>query len=248
MAQWYWAQDGQKCGPVEDAGLRQLAAKEQLRPTDMIWREGLPNWVPAGNVKGLFPPQGQTAASAAATLPAAAARTANPATNPPPAWAAVSKVQVDYAKQAGLPVARELNLGEGATLKMVLIPPGDFLMGSNDSFAELVCIYGEPSYCDCERPSHEIRITTPFYMGVTAVTQGEYVACNGQDPESFHRAVRPPTRQPAGGEYVLERRDRVRQESIAEGGRSRPAADGGGMGICVPGRDIEPVLVRGFRK
>ena len=80
--QWYWMQGGQKRGPVEDAGLRQLAAKGQLKPTDMIWREGLPNWVPAGNVKGLFPPQTQTPATT--VPPAAAARAAKPVAIPPP--------------------------------------------------------------------------------------------------------------------------------------------------------------------
>jgi len=78
--QWYWMQDGQKHGPIETAGLRELARNGQLKPTDLIWREGLPHWVPATQGRGLFPdqlsgatarpaPTGQSAASASPQPP-----------------------------------------------------------------------------------------------------------------------------------------------------------------------------------
>ncbi len=54
MAEWYWMKDGQKHGPVDTAHLRQLARAGQLQPTDIIWRDGLPNWVEASRAKGLF--------------------------------------------------------------------------------------------------------------------------------------------------------------------------------------------------
>ncbi len=53
MAEWYWMKNGQKHGPVDTVGLKQLARTGQLQPTDTIWREGLPNWVPASQAKGL---------------------------------------------------------------------------------------------------------------------------------------------------------------------------------------------------
>ena len=45
---------GQKHGPLDAAGLKRLARAGQLQPADTIWREGLPDWVPAGRAKGLF--------------------------------------------------------------------------------------------------------------------------------------------------------------------------------------------------
>lgn len=53
MAKWYWMKDGQKHGPIDTAGLRKLAESGQLQPLDNIWREGLREWVPASEAKGL---------------------------------------------------------------------------------------------------------------------------------------------------------------------------------------------------
>jgi hypothetical protein len=53
MADWYWMKDGERQGPMDTAHLKQLARTGQLQPTDPIWREGLPNWVPASKAKGL---------------------------------------------------------------------------------------------------------------------------------------------------------------------------------------------------
>jgi S1-C subfamily serine protease len=53
MAEWYWMKDGQKHGPVDTAHLKEMARAGQLQPTDTIWREGLPNWVPASQANGL---------------------------------------------------------------------------------------------------------------------------------------------------------------------------------------------------
>ena len=71
--QWYWMQDGQKSGPVSTAELKELARTARLKPTDMIWREGLPNWVQASQAKGLFVPPPPVAAAQPPTRRAAAA-------------------------------------------------------------------------------------------------------------------------------------------------------------------------------
>ena len=52
--QWYWMQDDRKQGPTDTAGLKRLAKNGKLKPTDMIWRDGLPGWVHASQAKGLF--------------------------------------------------------------------------------------------------------------------------------------------------------------------------------------------------
>jgi len=53
--QWYYARDDKQHGPVTAAELKQLAASGRLHAVDLIWREGMEEWTPAGRLKGLFP-------------------------------------------------------------------------------------------------------------------------------------------------------------------------------------------------
>lgn len=46
-ASWYYAIDGEKVGPLKLSEIQQLAATGILKPDDMIWKEGSPNWIPA---------------------------------------------------------------------------------------------------------------------------------------------------------------------------------------------------------
>jgi formylglycine-generating enzyme required for sulfatase activity/serine/threonine protein kinase len=50
-------------------------------------------------------------------------------------------------------------------MKLVLIPAGEFLMGSTDDDGQ--------AEAD-EKPRHRVRITRPFYLGVTEVTHGQF--------------------------------------------------------------------------
>ena len=54
MSQWYYAVDGNRQGPVSAEQLKRLAASGQLKPTDIVWKEGLTEWTKASSVKGLF--------------------------------------------------------------------------------------------------------------------------------------------------------------------------------------------------
>jgi hypothetical protein len=54
-ASFWYESNGEQKGPVPAAQLKQMAMAGELKPTDMIWREGQPDWVAAGTVKGLFP-------------------------------------------------------------------------------------------------------------------------------------------------------------------------------------------------
>lgn len=79
-AQYHYSHNGESLGPVSVEQLRQLAASGQLTPSDLVWREGLAEWVPAGRLKGLFSP---TAAGPSAGAPAAGpSQTAIPAARP----------------------------------------------------------------------------------------------------------------------------------------------------------------------
>ncbi|WP_089936968.1 SUMF1/EgtB/PvdO family nonheme iron enzyme [Candidatus Entotheonella palauensis] len=57
-------------------------------------------------------------------------------------------------------------------IDFVLIPAGEFLMGSSDGF-------------DNERPMHRVRISRPFYLGLCAVTQAQWQAVMGNNPSHF---------------------------------------------------------------
>ena len=59
-------------------------------------------------------------------------------------------------------------------IKLVLIPPGTFRMGSAEGEGEAD-----------EHPSHEVRISRPFYMGIHEVTQGQYRSVMGNNPSWF---------------------------------------------------------------
>ena len=69
MANWYYVKNGQKCGPVDTNALKHLAETGQLQPADLIWREGMGNWVPASQEEGLFEGGVPTAATAPSITP-----------------------------------------------------------------------------------------------------------------------------------------------------------------------------------
>jgi hypothetical protein len=52
---WYYTSAGVQLGPVPEETLRSLAASGRLLASDMVWKEGMPAWQPAGSVPGLLP-------------------------------------------------------------------------------------------------------------------------------------------------------------------------------------------------
>ncbi len=65
-----------------------------------------------------------------------------------------------------------VDLGRGMNMKLVLIPAGEFMMGSGESAEETAAFfnktYGEDFltavFFRCEHPQHRVRITKPFYL------------------------------------------------------------------------------------
>jgi antitoxin component YwqK of YwqJK toxin-antitoxin module len=53
--EWYYVKNGQRCGPVSGQQLKELAAKGGIGPDDLVWKEGMSQWLPASKVKGLLP-------------------------------------------------------------------------------------------------------------------------------------------------------------------------------------------------
>ena len=55
-SEWFYTVNGQQSpNSVSDAQIKQMATSGQLLPTDMVWKDGMPNWVAAQTIKGLFP-------------------------------------------------------------------------------------------------------------------------------------------------------------------------------------------------
>ena len=52
--QWYYAQQGQRLGPVATTALQGMLAQGTVSAADMVWREGMADWQPAANIQGLF--------------------------------------------------------------------------------------------------------------------------------------------------------------------------------------------------
>ena len=69
-----------------------------------------------------------------------------------------------------------VDLGGGVKLELVLIPAGEFLMGSPDS---------EKDGASDEKSQHKVRITKPFYLGKCLVTQEQWEAVMGSNPSKF---------------------------------------------------------------
>lgn len=106
---WFYAKHGKQGGPVEVAELRSKLASGEVSPDDLVWREGMADWKPAGEIAELAPgpvepegpepgkqsppPSGESAPSGAqpaapggAVAPATQAQTAPgvPVIHPPP--------------------------------------------------------------------------------------------------------------------------------------------------------------------
>ncbi len=97
--------------------------------------------------------------------------------------------QRQWANHLGLPVEWTNSVG----MKFVLIPPGEFTMGSTEEEAErLLENVGRQEvsswYADrvpAETPKHRVRITRPFYLGICEVTQAEYERVTGSNPSQY---------------------------------------------------------------
>ena len=53
---WHYGHDGTRFGPVSIGELRRLIASDKLCADDLVWRKGMNEWTPLGQVEGLFLP------------------------------------------------------------------------------------------------------------------------------------------------------------------------------------------------
>jgi serine/threonine protein kinase/formylglycine-generating enzyme required for sulfatase activity len=110
---------------------------------------------------------------------------------PPPATAPFDAAQAKahqeaWAKHLGLPVEYPNSIG----MKFVLIPPGEFTMGSTSEeiAAGLKDVPNEKHWQECvksEGPRHKVILTQPMYLGIYEVSQAEYKKVMGVNPSYF---------------------------------------------------------------
>ena len=83
-------------------------------------------------------------------------------------------VQTTWSQTSGLLVENSVQLTNGQPLRLVLIPPGKFLMGSPED---------ENERREAER-QHWVTITQPFYISKFEISQEEWKAVMGNNPSS----------------------------------------------------------------
>jgi formylglycine-generating enzyme required for sulfatase activity len=91
--------------------------------------------------------------------------------------AAAKRHQEAWARHLETSVERTNSVG----LKLVLIPPGEFLMGSTPAQIEKALaqatalqIGADRRYIPTEGPQHRVVLTKPFRLGATEVTIGQF--------------------------------------------------------------------------
>ncbi len=88
----------------------------------------------------------------------------------------------------GCKIWRLEEMTDSIGMRFVLIPAGEFMMGSPD---------GDEDADDDERPQHRVRITKPFYLSVHEVTQEQYEQAMGKRPWSGQQYVKSGADYPA---------------------------------------------------
>jgi eukaryotic-like serine/threonine-protein kinase len=139
---------------------------------------------PAEKVANIPAPAGRPTPRAFLIRPAAPPM-AWPADAPRPAIAPfdedqAKKHQQEWADYLKLPLERTNSIG----MKLVLIPPGEFMMGGTpEEIEQTLDLVGEDDYwrlrIRSEAPRHRVVLTRPFYLAVHEVTEKEYEAVMG---------------------------------------------------------------------
>lgn len=122
---------------------------------------------------------------------------------PPPAVAPFTaeeaiKYQTDWAEHLGVPVEKRIPISGADDLTLVLIPPGEFLMGSNEADrlrfmdeARSGDNRGRTDRIPWEAPQHPVQITMPFYLGACEVSQAHWMAVMQTNPSEFQSPAHP---------------------------------------------------------
>lgn len=110
--QWYYSKNGAQNGPISFEELKTKIESKEVGPRDLVWKDGMADWVPAGEVADLRPAFGVPVAAQpapAASAPAAEAVAPAAAQAPVPGYQTQERpLQPGYAQAPatyGAPVA-----------------------------------------------------------------------------------------------------------------------------------------------
>ena len=87
-------------------------------------------------------------------------------------WPFDAEQAAQRQKAAALPPTLKLELAAGVAIELVLIPAGEFVMGSADGPAD-------------EYPPAAVKIARPFYMSRTEITNAQFAACDPAHDSAF---------------------------------------------------------------
>lgn len=123
---------------------------------------------------------------------------------PSPAVAPFDEKQAQAHQQAwadylGVPVEQEVELPGGEKIVFMLIPPGEFLMGSGEQEKDEYLAAAEAAEdtwsvrsIQTEYPQQHVKITKPFYLGKFEVTQAQWQSVMGSNPSKFNKDLQNP--------------------------------------------------------
>ncbi|HOX39571.1 MAG TPA: SUMF1/EgtB/PvdO family nonheme iron enzyme [Candidatus Brocadiia bacterium] len=83
-----------------------------------------------------------------------------------PEWAQVSSQQTAFAEKLGVPVAFENSAG----IRMVIIPPGEFTMGTADAGEYVARFGGKAAAYKFEQPAHKATVADAYYISIHELT------------------------------------------------------------------------------
>ncbi len=226
----------------------------QETPLEVTFTPNLPLTEPGGSER-LKPPGSNGTGEPKPVTPTAHVESRKPAPPSPKAESLSTQPQKELTNSIGM--------------KLTLIPAGEFQMGSDESDEDA---YDDEFVVNASgnKQKHRVRITRPFYLGVTEVTRGQFrrfvdeagyqteAEKDGNGGWGWNEATKQfekspkftwqsgirADRRPSGGQRELERRAGIPCLAEPEGRENLPATDRGRMGIRLPRRDDDPLLLR----
>jgi formylglycine-generating enzyme required for sulfatase activity/serine/threonine protein kinase len=88
-----------------------------------------------------------------------------------------------------------IDLPGGVKMEFVLMPAGEFMMGSSDAERQVALAQETEGWAKdripTEGPQHKVKISRPFYLGKYEVTQAQWEAVMGSNPSKFPGPMNP---------------------------------------------------------
>ena len=82
QGEWYLMKEGEQSGPYEMDQLKAMVGRSEINPRlDTVWKNGMEDWVPAGEVDGLFQKNAEAEAVEKSKLPPPTSRSHKPETH-----------------------------------------------------------------------------------------------------------------------------------------------------------------------